>query len=140
VSTPPLVPESDESDMDPNERETMADEPTASVNDPVNYHELNKGFPTQEEAQAAINGFWDEFYALRNKYRLADVSVVVRVPIQDQSEGVGDCLLTLHAGSELHEESMLAWAYGQAAQRRQDRLLRLVGHVDSMGVGKPRRK
>lgn len=94
--------------------------PDKSIVDAANYHEMSKPFSSHDEANAAVDGFWEEFYALRNKYRLADVHVIISVNVED-----GACFLSMHAGSSTQAERMTAWAFGKASAERQQQVSQL---------------
>ena len=102
-----------------------------SISDPDNYIEMRKGYPTLEEADAAMHNFWNEFYELRNKYRIADAHVIIAITIA----GKGDMMLAMHAGNELMQEPMAAWALGNASANRQENIARLL--AQSKSVKKP---
>lgn len=94
-------------------------------NDATNYHEMSKPLESFDAANAAINGFWDEFYALRNKYRLPDIHIIIRLVVEDGNGG-GDVMVSMHAGNSMNEEAMTAWALGQAQVRRQENIIRIA--------------
>ena len=98
----------------------------AAINDPKNYRALLEPFASAEEANDALNGFWDELYALRNKYELPDVYVVVSAKVTNDEGAEGDTFCAMHAGSELVRESMAAWAFGYEVSQRQGRLRGLM--------------
>lgn len=90
--------------------------------DESNYWDLCKPFESTEALEDAVRGFWEEFYELRNKYRLTDVHVTVRASVKD----AGDVMTTLHAGSEMYVEAMTAWALGRAQGDRQEIIAKMV--------------
>lgn len=108
------------------------------ISDPANYRKLSEPFESPDAADAAIQAFWKEFYELRNKHRIADATVVVRTiyATNDGDEAVG--LLAMHAGSWIHQESMSAFAYGQAVSDRQQQIGKML---DSSGyIKQPKRR
>ena len=97
---------------------------------PDNYRKLCEPFESLAAAEKAISGFWDEFYELRSKYKLADVLTIVRVPALAEDGEEGIVSIKMHAGDAMHEEGMAAMAYGQAVANRQERMGKLLaGHV-----------
>ena len=86
----------------------------------ANYRKMCEPFETAEAADEAVNALWKEFYELRNKHHLPDVTVIVRTSYLTKDGEEVDGLLTLHAGSELQRESMAAFAHGQAVSDRQE--------------------
>jgi hypothetical protein len=97
------------------------------ISAPDNYHDLARGFPDREAAVAAIDGFWKEFYELRNKWRLPDVYVIFRLVIGD-----GETMTALSAGCSLYNEPMTAWAYGYEQAEREAAIAKLAGHGRKM--------
>ena len=57
-------------------------ETQTTIHDSDNYHKLSKPFDGPAAAEAAVSAFWDEFYALRNKHKIADAYVIVSIPIR----------------------------------------------------------
>lgn len=90
--------------------------------DPDLYHQLCKPFESAEDAQKALDAFFEEVYALRVKYKLADVSVLV----QSSIVGSGPFLWSAHCGSQSEVEGLAAWYFGQAQADRQDRIRRAM--------------
>ena len=107
-------------------------EETKTLFAPANYQEMSQPFPDLDAANVAINGFWDDFYALRNKYRLADVHVVIRVPVAcTEGDHAPHAMITMHAGDSMHAESMCAYAFGQASAERQAAILSVIANAGS---------
>jgi hypothetical protein len=73
---------------------------------------------TAEKANAALEGFYDELYELRCKYKLADIAVIVQDSIADS----GMFLWSAHCGNIDSLEVMAAWHLGQVQADRQDRV------------------
>lgn len=90
--------------------------------DPDNYYDLSRPYDTQEAASTAIEAFWNEFYELRNKHRIADAYVIIRVPVKE----LGPVMTTLHAGCDLVSEQMTAWAYGREGADRQAAVAKVI--------------
>lgn len=99
--------------------------------DPGNYRDLSEPRPIAD-TQKSLEEFWEEFYELRNKHRLADVAMVVSTPCIYESGEEGDCSVMLQAGDIDKAESLFAMGYGQAVGRRQERIGKLLkGFVKS---------
>lgn len=96
-----------------------------NIRDEDNYRELSKPFPSTEDAQKALEGFWDEFYALRNKWRLADVYVIFKLGVVTP-DGEGQICTSMSAGSSMNHEPMTAWAFGYEQRQRQEAIAAIV--------------
>lgn len=110
--------------------------------DADNYHKLNQPFESADDANAALEAFWEEFYALRNKYKIPDVLVVFRLMCRTKDGDVAELFGSLNAGSEMYAESLAAWGYGRESAQRQERMARIISQVrnDSGGINKLHRK
>ena len=95
-------------------------------NNPGNYAELSKPFASSEESDKALDGFWQEFYELRNKYRLRDVSVLIGFDIAYEDGQIGQVLSCLHAGCTLQILPMVAHAYGRYQREHEEMIAKLV--------------
>jgi hypothetical protein len=89
---------------------------------PDNYYDLSKPFESQEAASEAIEAFWNDFYDLRNKHRITDAYLIIRLPVKD----IGPVMTTLHAGDSLMSEQMTAWAMGREASDRQAAIAKII--------------
>lgn len=107
----------------------MADK-QKTILDQENYYQLSKPFDSPAEAEAAVEAFWQELYALRNKHKLPDVYVILAIPIRYEDGDVGNVMARLHAGDELRAESMVAWAFGREGAMRQER----TAKIEAMGA------
>jgi hypothetical protein len=74
------------------------------------------------EAEENVKQFWEEVYALREKYRIADVHVICKLFVLAEDGREGAVQVDMHAGSENESEGMTAWAFGRAAAQRQMRI------------------
>lgn len=86
-----------------------------------NYLDLCKPFPSASEADSAIEAFYSDLYELRNKHRMTDVHVMIRLPVEGHF--VQTCF---HFGDELLAEPMAAWNYGYQGAQRQIRMGQIV--------------
>lgn len=94
----------------------MADKQKSLI-DHDKYLEMSKPFASGEAAETAVNAFFEEVYELRNKYKLADIHIVGRIPVAD---GLIHC--AMHFGDLNLAEAMAAWAFGYEQSRRQQRI------------------
>ncbi len=106
--------------------------------DPNLYAELCSHQFTAEETDAALKGFWDEVYELRNKYKLRDVSIIVAGNVVGQ----GPFMWSAHAGNQLDAEAMAAWHLGTTQSRRQEHIREVMERAltDAIKVGKRNRR
>ena len=86
------------------------------IQDEDRFHEMSKPFKDAETADEAIRSFHEAVYDLRCKYKIANVSVVIK----DAVAGQGQFMNHFHAGNQLEEESMAAWHLGMASSDRQE--------------------
>ena len=81
-----------------------------SHNDPKHYEELNQPFINGKVADKAISDFMDEVSQARDKFKLADVHVLVLVPVmkgRKKAHGISSA----HFGYELNAAQMCQWGY-----------------------------
>jgi hypothetical protein len=88
---------------------------TGGKNDPDQYRKCSEPFATAEEANAAVQAFWEEAYELRVKHNLANVSFVIGDSIAES----GEFFVCNHIGTSIMWEGMAALMYGQASAARQ---------------------
>ncbi len=96
------------------------------IHNPDNYRELSKPFATEAEADAAVEGFWKELYELRNKYKIPDIYLILRMGVVGADGVEGMCHSTMQAGSPSYAESMTAWAFGCEQAKREEIIAKLV--------------
>jgi class 3 adenylate cyclase len=89
-----------------------------SHSDPEKYRRLSAP-RSVEETNKAINDFFDELGAIREKHGMADVTCVIGVKVQ-HTEKVGDAVTLCHYGDSTNQERLLAWALGQAQAERRE--------------------
>lgn len=80
-----------------------------NVHDPENYRKMSEPFTTSEEANEALNKFFDLVEDARRQCRIMDVHVIVKMNIVD---GAG--MTAAHYGNSLEAAPMCAWALGQS--------------------------
>ena len=95
-----------------------------SHSDPEKYRRLSEPRPV-EETNAAINAFFDELGALREKHGMADVTCVIGVKIQ-YTDNIGEGVTSCHYGDSTNQERLLALALGQAQAERREMINTLL--------------
>lgn len=83
---------------------------------PARYSEMSKPRP-DEDSQASINEFFADVRTAREKHKIADVHVIVRVIIERDGEEFPGMSFA-HFGSVQESEGMCAWAFAQSAEAR----------------------
>ena len=86
------------------------------------YYKASKPFETREQANEAISGFYNEVYELRNKYGIANVSIVIK----DTIAGTGGAMSCAFFGNSIENEAMMAYGYGQAVKERQSVIAAMI--------------
>jgi hypothetical protein len=91
--------------------------------DPDNYHLMSIAKQSVETANADCNAFFLELHALRNKYGLRDVYVIVSGNVK-RADGHGEAEFGAvhHHGSEEKVLPMISWAYGRELAMREEAL------------------
>lgn len=84
------------------------------TNNPDNYYELSKPFETRAAAEEALDLFHHEVEALRQQYRIADVTIGMRVDVK----GSGPLIAKGHFGDSERIEGLAAYVFGSAAENR----------------------
>lgn len=95
---------------------------SSTQKDLFTYHKMCEPFASAEEANNAIDGFWDEVYALRVKHKIPDVHVVLYATYLTEDGEVSECAVDFHAGDVTKSEMMLAWAFGRAQADREEKI------------------
>lgn len=90
-----------------------------TINDPENYRKMSEPFATAEEGNAAIDSFFVELRALRNKHRLADVLMVVSISMSYEA-GEGRAITQSMHGDALKAEGMAACSLGRLQEERRE--------------------
>jgi hypothetical protein len=88
-------------------------------NDPKNYKKLNVPFENLADAQVALNSFYDAIYKARNKYKIANVTVICQISAR-ADEKVGHALSTAHFGDGQESEGMISYALGEVQNARRE--------------------
>jgi hypothetical protein len=105
--------------------------------DPNQYKKCSIPFATAEEANAAVQAFWDDVYELRCKHNLANVSFVIGDSIADS----GEFFVCNHIGNSVMYEGMAALMFGQASANRQAAVREMseIGAKDSIKGAKSKK-
>ncbi len=94
--------------------------------DPARYRTLSEPFDSKETGQAAILAFFKDLGEIRVKHKIPDLYVVIRASVLTETKEEGIFTTSLHYGSELEAEGMLAWALGRVQCERQDRIAKQI--------------
>ena len=106
------------------------------IDDPALYRKLCEPFPSVEAADEALRNFNAELRELRVKYKIPDISLVLRLICTTDAGTEGEIFLSAHHGDILLEETMLAWAFGYAQSQRQQRTAEML--KDAASVKRPK--
>lgn len=98
----------------------MTDEREANPNSRL-WREMQEPHEDIAAADAAYKAFYEGLGELRKQHRMADVLCVVRLRVVDPDDAENDreALLSCIYGDSLREESLAAYAFGEATSRRQ---------------------
>jgi hypothetical protein len=94
-------------------------------NDKEVYRRCSIPFDSQEEANAAIDGFFKELRELRIKYEIADVLTVISDSALFDGEE-GQFYATSVNGNSQNAAAMAAYALGQQNEVQREHIARLV--------------
>jgi len=89
------------------------------IRDEQVYRELSVPFGSVDEANASLEAFCEELYALRVKYRIRDLLYVMRVGCVRDDGTEADATIVNHCGARENMESIAAYAYGHLSASRQ---------------------
>ena len=86
------------------------------IPDPEQYRELSTPFESRDEAIEAFSNFFEGLAALRKKYKIPDLLIVVQVTalgthLEGSPEGVFE--VCMGWGNPVNELPLAAFAYGQ---------------------------
>ena len=97
------------------------------LSDPNLFYDLSQPFETREEAEQALDAFCEAVSELRERFHIAELSVALRVEVK----GEGPLLATLARGDSERLESLTAYAFGSAAEKRRRYVKELLDAVPS---------
>lgn len=101
-----------------------------TIKNPARYRKLSEPFPDFGKANEALNAFYTELEALREKHKMPDVYVITRVNAMDDDGEEGNAFSTAHFGDSLLAEGMVAYALGRLQKQRQD----IIGNLLNTGL------
>jgi hypothetical protein len=93
--------------------------------DPEKYRRLSEPFASTDEANENFAQFFEELGTLREKYRMADVYVIVKASAYTP-DGMGEFMTNCSYGSSLERLPLTAYAYGAEKQRFEESIAALV--------------
>ncbi len=93
--------------------------------DPALYREMSTPV-TQTEAEANCATFFDGVSVLRRECHLADVYVILRLPIVTEDGREGVVHTTMQWGDSTLGEELCAWALGKESARREARIAEML--------------
>lgn len=99
------------------------------INDPENYYNLSKSFENPDEANKAIADFYDEVSAIRKKFKIPDVLIVIKGSVKYEN-GTGDFFNLLSFGSQLNQVPMAAFAYGKSQSENREMVNKLLSQKE----------
>lgn len=108
----------------------MDKQPKLPICDDENYAAMSQPFEDAKQANEALQAFYDEAYELRNKHKLANVTIVVLASIK----GSGRFMSNTHFGSSVEAETMAAWHLGMTQAERQDIVRRAMEQGAEFGI------
>ena len=92
------------------------------IKDPMLYRRLSEPHASLVDLDTALDGFSNELRVIREKYKIADVVVVILSNAMDGAEEKQIATMG-HHGDPSRTEMMLAWALGQE-RRQREKILR----------------
>jgi hypothetical protein len=96
------------------------------IKDPKLYRKMSEPFESDEEANAAAKGFFEELRSIREKYGIPDVLAVIKISIeQGESESIAFSIQQI--GDIREGEGMAAYAYGCLRSDNRKLIERLLG-------------
>jgi hypothetical protein len=101
------------------------EEKVSTTHDPKLYREMSAPFDNGDDANAALQAFYEDVGAARKKHRISDVVVLCEIAhMLDGSEVRGSSSTMI--GHSFNHLPMLAREYGAARQRHEDMLKHLI--------------
>lgn len=97
-------------------------QPSGGYNDLENYAEMLKPFENDAAAESAVREFFNAVREIRKKCRIADVHVIMFVPVENETR-----MSSFHLGNSALVEIMCASALGIAQKENNERVTALIG-------------
>lgn len=94
--------------------------------DPDLYRRMSAPFLGNEEANAALDAFFEELSVIREKHRIGNVHTIVAVSALDREGQEGELISRLHLGDGLKAEAMTAYAYGSEQAERENLIVHMI--------------
>lgn len=93
--------------------------------DPKKYRELSVPFASQQDANAALNAFFEDLGSVREKHKIANLHVTLGVFVSDAEGNEGGAYACCGYGDSLQWESLAAYALGRLQAERAE----LIGNL-----------
>ena len=97
---------------------------TTMIREPETYKAMSVPHASRQEAEDAVNAFLDEVRAAREKYKIANVVVILETPCLKDGETVWVATMASN-GDALMVPALLGYALESQAQTHEDRMNRL---------------
>lgn len=91
-----------------------------------NHLKLSEPLDGPDAANAAVEAFFKDVGAARQKHRIADCAFVVALNVRYADGVVGQAMTTCSFGDELKIESMLAFGLGREQATRREAIAKLI--------------
>ena len=109
-------------------------------NDPANYREMCVPHGSADEANAALDLFFDEVAAARKRHRIPNVLLTLEVRHLDAEGGEVEARASLSFGDSAHAEGLAAFALGFERAKREERTAQLEKFAADVATGKRGRR
>lgn len=96
------------------------------IRDSATYREMAEPYETSDEADAALNAFFEELRELRKKHRIANTYTVAQVSALDDEGYEQDLITAAHNGDNQRVLAMVAWAFGREQKHHEQMVRRLA--------------
>jgi len=104
------------------------------VSDPENYYKLSEPFENSEQCNEMLEGFYNEIAELRKKYRIRDLLIVTNGSVRYDDGKIGEFLNHSSFGSEIKQEILAAYAYGQTQSEHRELINKLLATKGTKNV------
>jgi hypothetical protein len=107
-----------------------------TTKNPARYRKLSEPFESFSKANEALDEFYEGVEALREKCKLPDIHIIVRVNATTEGGEEADAFSTAHSGDSMLAESMVAYALGRLQRQRQE----AIGELLNTGLKQQRNR
>lgn len=90
------------------------------------YLEMQQPHESMSALDEATKAFFVDVAKARVKHRMTDVHVIMQANVKTESGGIGSATSSIHLGSELNAEGMIAFSLGREQRARQERIADLL--------------